>query len=302
MTRDKGRRDVVLVVDDAPESLAMLDDLLSEAGFTALVAVSGAAALSLVKEITPDLILLDAVMPGMDGFETCRALKRESDAAHVPVIFMTGLTETEHIVAGFSAGGVDYVTKPVRREELLARMRTHLGNARIASSARAALDASGRFLLAVDGAGDILWSTPQARRLLEEALGDPVLPAEIRAWLVAARRAAGPATTEIALPGRPECRLSVVRAGEGSETLLRLSMTEAASADALLRQRFALTAREAEVLMWVARGKSSRDVGAILGLSPRTVDKHLEQIYAKLGVENRASAAAVAVTTLNAMS
>ncbi len=96
--------------------------------------------------ISPDLILLDAMMPGMDGFETCRRLK-QSPVAHVPVIFMTALSETEHIVAGLAAGGVDYVTKPIVLDELFARIRVHLANARAAESTRIALDRSGSSLV-----------------------------------------------------------------------------------------------------------------------------------------------------------
>ena len=101
-------------------------------------------------------------MPGTDGFETCRRLKQNRALAHVPVIFMTGLSDTEHIIEGLEAGGVDYVTKPIVPGELLARIRVHLANARMAQSARTALDAFGRFLLAVDGTGKVLWCTPQA--------------------------------------------------------------------------------------------------------------------------------------------
>ena len=84
----------------------------------------------IVDQITPDIVLLDAVMPGMDGFETCRRLKRDAGLDNVPIIFMTGLAETEHIVRGLEAGGVDYVTKPIVIEEMLARIRVHLANAR----------------------------------------------------------------------------------------------------------------------------------------------------------------------------
>src|SRR5207249_8950608 len=107
---------------------------------------------------------------GIDGFEACRRVKRDAGLANVPVIFMTGLAETEHIVRGLDAGGVDYVAKPIVIEEMLARIRVHLGNARLTQSARAALDVSGRFLLAVNRFGKIMWSTPQAQKLLADSL------------------------------------------------------------------------------------------------------------------------------------
>ena len=181
-------RDIVLVVDDSPETLRMLTDAIEEAGMTVLVAREGEHALSIVERMTPDVILMDALMPGADGFETCRRLKQKKALAHVPIIFMTGLTDTERIIEGFEAGGVDYVTKPIVPGELLARLRVHLANARIAHSARAALDAFGRFLLATNHAGKVMWCTPQAARLLGTAFSDfdtegYVLPRHIREWL-----------------------------------------------------------------------------------------------------------------------
>jgi DNA-binding response OmpR family regulator len=151
------RRDTVLVVDDTPEALGLLTDMLDGAGYTVLIATDGESALRLVDQITPDLVLMDALMPGLDGFETCRRLKHKVELAHLPVIFMTGLAETEHVVHGLAAGGVDYVTKPIVLEELLARMRVHLNNARVALGPNVALDASGRFLLATDLEGRVKW-------------------------------------------------------------------------------------------------------------------------------------------------
>ena len=162
------RRDTILVVDDTPETLGFLTDTLDHAGFTALIATDGESALRLIEQITPDLVLMDAVMPGLNGFETCRRMKRNKMLAHLPVIFMTGLTETENVLEGLAAGGVDYVTKPLVVDELLARIRVHLANARVAAGTRAALDATGRFLLATNASGRLLWCTPKARQLLAD--------------------------------------------------------------------------------------------------------------------------------------
>ncbi|WP_183190078.1 response regulator [Ancylobacter tetraedralis] len=301
------RRDIILVVDDSPETLSLLTDALEASGATVLVAVEGANALALVERITPDVILLDAVMPGMDGFETCRRLKRNKAVAHVPVIFMTGLSETEQIVKGLEAGGVDYVTKPISPDELIARIRVHLANARQTHSARAALDAAGRFLLSATREGRVLWSTPQATALLSaitaSSPGDSLmLPEAVRLWL-AARRTDGaggePAALDLPMPGVVRrLRLSYVGQIGPEELLLRIVEDEGVPPEQVLRAKLNLTVREAEVLMWLARGKANRDIGEILGLSPRTVNKHLEQIYAKIGVENRAAATALAVTAL----
>jgi DNA-binding response OmpR family regulator/DNA-binding CsgD family transcriptional regulator len=295
-------RDIVLIVDDSPETLSFLTDALEQHGATVLVATEGAQALELIERITPGIILMDAVMPGMDGFETTRRLKQHSALAHVPVIFMTGLSETENIVEGLESGGVDYVTKPIVLDELFARIRVHLANARVAQSARAALDTAGRYLLAVNPAGEILWCTPQAVKLLESALprrgGRLVVPGPLGDWL--RRTAAGEDTAAppATLPTEDgTLHLSLLsRTGEG-EFLFRVA-AESGGREAALRRRFALTGREAEVLLWIAQGKSNRDIGEILNLSPRTVNKHLEQIYQKLGVENRASAAVAALRAL----
>ena len=208
MITESKKRDVALIVDDSPETLRLLTDALDGAGMTVMVALDGAAAMRIVDQITPDIVLLDAVMPGLDGFETCKRLKRDAGLDHVPIIFMTGLAETEHIVRGLEAGGVDYVTKPIAVEEMLARIRVHLANARLTQSARAALDVSGRYLLAVNGVGKIMWATPQAQKLLSDALAaesddDVVLPDPIPQWLDQARKgkAGSKAAIMTALPG-----------------------------------------------------------------------------------------------------
>lgn len=280
------QRDLVMVVDDTPETLGLLTEALEIAGMTALVATSGQAALETLRHVTPDLILLDAVMPGIDGFETCYALKAMPALSNIPVIFMTGLSDTAHVVRGLEAGGVDYVSKPIVLDELLARIRVHLGNARAALRTRAVLDAAGGFLLAADQAGRLLWCTPQAERRLVEALSGFVadgfhLPAELEMQ-------AGDRLLRFALIGR-------VGAGE---LLYRLTETGGGQEEAFLQRQFPLSAREAEVLLWIARGKSNKDISDILGISPRTVNKHLEQIFTKMGIENRASAAALAVGAL----
>jgi DNA-binding NarL/FixJ family response regulator len=300
MITEPKKRDVALVVDDSPETLRLLTDALDGAGMTVMVALDGAAAMRIVDQITPDIILLDAVMPGMNGFETCSRLKRDAGLSNVPVIFMTGLAETEHIVRGLESGGVDYVTKPIVIEEMLARIRVHLANARLTQSARAALDVSGRFLLAVNRAGKIMWSTPQAQRLLADHFAasgseEMVLPEPLREWLEQAQRGrAGTKAQAASFPEHPELKLYYMGNAGPNEFLLRLAKDTSAGLPAEFSSELGLTTREGEVLSWLSKGKTNRDIAQILGLSPRTVDKHLEQIYAKLGVENRTAAAAIA--------
>lgn len=282
-------RDTVLVVDDSPETLGFLTEAMEAEGVTVLVATSGRQALAIAGRVTPDVVLMDAVMPEMDGFDACRSLKAMPALAHVPVIFMTGLSETEHIVHGLASGGVDYLTKPINLDELKARIRVHLANARANLSAQTALDAAGRHLVALSPEGRIVWATPQASRLIDD-LGIT--------GAIEAAAANGDGPLEVAVPNALPFLLAPVGTAGPGERLYRLGRSEAGETD-LLKCRFGITAREAEVLLWIGRGKTNKDIGEILGLSPRTVNKHLEQIYAKLGVENRASAALKAAEALH---
>jgi DNA-binding response OmpR family regulator/DNA-binding CsgD family transcriptional regulator len=268
--------DVVLVVDDAPHTLGALCSELEAEGYTVLVAPDGLAALQRLELVGPDAILLDARMPGLDGFETCRRIKADGAWAHVPVIFMTGLSETAHIVEGFAAGGVDYVVKPVRAPEVLARLATHVRNARAARLAREALDIGGHGVVVIDAHGRIAWQSPRARAWLAQA-GATI------DW-------AGLSDDTLVLANRTARRIGAVGLGE-TMWLLGDAQDAKPAADARLA---ALTPREAEVLSWIAKGKTNRDVADILGMSPRTVNKHLEHVFEKLGVETRAAAAALA--------
>ena len=262
MITESKKRDVALIVDDSPETLRLLTDALDGAGMTVMVALDGAAAMRIVDQITPDIVLLDAVMPGLDGFETCRRLKRDAGLDHVPIIFMTGLAETEHIVRGLEAGGVDYVTKPIAVEEMLARIRVHLANARLTQSARAALDVSGRYLLAVNSEGKIMWATPQAQKLLSDALSsgsddDVVLPDPIPQWLDQARKgkAGSKATIMTALPGNDQLRLQFMGRLGANEFLLRLAKDSGTETPAEFSSELGLTTREGEVLSWLRRAR-----------------------------------------------
>ena len=292
---------IVLVVDDVPENLSLLHDALDEAGHTVLVATNGGAALQRARQSLPEVILLDALMPGMDGFEVARRLKADFTTQHIPIVFMTGLTETEHIVAAFAAGGADYVTKPIRPAEVIARIAAHITNARQMRQARSALDAFGQATVAVRAADSrIVWQTPLARTLLNTYFANPetVAPEELLAWIAAARRARGegrePASLLISEGNKRLLASFHDRTGD-DEWLVVLREENDASAVESLISAFRLTQREAEVLYWVVRGKTSKDIGDILGSSPRTVDKHLEHVFEKLGVETRTAAANLAM-------
>lgn len=301
MIANEQKSDVVLVVDDSAETLGMLSQALDEEGLTVLIALDGEQAINIASKMTPDIILLDAIMPNIDGFETCRRMKQNANLKNTPIIFMTGLSDTEHIVMGLEAGGVDYISKPINPQELVARMRVHLANARMTQSARVALDNAGQNIFTTDSSGQMLWATPQVFALFEAALADSkwlesMLAPLLRSWLDRA-----PEQGHKLAMDAPLKKLQCKYLGEVSanEHLFRLFEEDGGSDEDVLKKSFALTDREAEVLLWIAHGKTNREIAQILEMSPRTVNKHLEQVFKKLGVENRTAAASVAIRLLS---
>ncbi|REG84943.1 response regulator transcription factor [Marinomonas pollencensis] len=292
--------DIVLVVDDSADALSLINDTLEAANMDVLVALEGKQALTIAKRIRPDIILLDAIMPTMDGFETCKALKADANLASIPVIFMTGLSDTDDIVRGLEVGGVDYLTKPIKPSELLARMKVHLNNARLTNSAQLALDSTGQHLMTVSDDGNIMWATPQTYALLAKARATPqwqqqALAQQLKHWFdhhpeIDSRLS----LSDLEYP----LSVKIVSAEQGQERLLKLEDGRRPTGPQLLHQELGLTERESEVLHWLANGKTNREIAQILDMSPRTVNKHLEQIFPKLGVENRTAAAGIALKTL----
>lgn len=126
MTLEPALEACILIIDDSTMNLKVIVDYLEEAGFELMVARDGESGLEIAQRAHPDLILLDVIMPGIDGFETCRRLKANETTQDIPVIFMTALTNVEDKVQGFTVGGVDYITKPIQQKEVLARVTTHL--------------------------------------------------------------------------------------------------------------------------------------------------------------------------------
>lgn len=278
----------ILIVDDVPENLAVAHDALDAAGYTVRVATSGLAALESARRQPPDLILLDAVMPGLDGFETCRRLKAELATRQIPVVFMTGLTDSEHVVLGFQAGGIDYVTKPIRAAEVIARISSHLRNARLVAETQAAADAAGDAIVAVDDAGRLSWATPLAQIWLAPLCdASHRLPATLLRWLDCGD--AGSPNFSLHADGQ---RLSFARLGPRRLLVQRM---ETVPEPEVLARLLNITAREADVLYWIVLGKTNPEIAGVLDMSPRTVNKHLEHIFTKLGVETRTAAATVAL-------
>lgn len=290
MTRPHSGR--ILIVDDTPANLSFLLDALTEAGHEILVAEGGRSALSLLEHTTPDLVLMDFVMPGMDGIITCQRLKARPECRDVPVLFMTALDEPEQKLRAFEAGALDYITKPVYPPEVLARVAAHLQirtlQKNLADELALRVEAENqlsqsldRAVVLADATGRIVFSTRLAEDLLHKHFpvrAPHTLPAGLEAGdALLARR--------FAEPGRNDLQMFVLEErGDppGPAVLMKLG----------------LTAREAEVLYWIAQGKSNPDTATILGASVRTVHKHVEHIFQKLGLETRNAATLAALELL----
>lgn len=289
-------KSTVLVVDDDPSSLGMINMALDEAGIAVFIALNGQQALHVLEQITPDVILLDAVMPVMDGFECAVEIRKKFPLT--PIIFMTGLSEVEHIVKAFDTGGNDYIIKPIHPEELLVRIRQHTSSARMLMDAQKMLDTMRQHVFCIDKHGRILWSTPEAQELLnqyqeQKTLGTVELLDQLSSWLPN-----GQDGHDLALPIRQDNIVLTVqyyKQNEEDEHLLKIQSPNVEIDPTLLEKGLSITNREAEVLLWLAHGKTNREIADILDMSPRTVNKHLEHMYPKIGANNRTSAASVAI-------
>ncbi|HEY0967655.1 MAG TPA: response regulator transcription factor [Opitutaceae bacterium] len=283
----------VLVVDDTPANVGLLIEALGETGYQVRVAESGRSALKQLEHGLPDLILLDVIMPGLDGFATCAALKANPAWSGIPVLFMTSLNEPDEKVRAFSAGAVDYILKPAYPPEVLARVRAHLEIRRLQraleeelslridaeNQLRQSLD---RAVLITDASGAIVFSTRLAEDLLHQHCPD---------------YEAGSLPPSLTRPESPLHARRFAERGRDDLTLLVLEEKVPSAQPAALTV-LGLTSRESEVLFWIARGKSNPDIATILGAGLRTIHKHVENIFRKLGCETRAAAA---VTALDVM-
>jgi DNA-binding response OmpR family regulator/DNA-binding CsgD family transcriptional regulator len=290
----------VLVVDDTPANLGLVLESLGSAGFRVLVAESGARALELLAQQPVDLILLDMVMPGMDGMAVCERIKQQPKWKDLPLIFITAVDESAQKVRALEAGAVDYISKPVHPPEVLARVRTHLElraarlslqqqNSRLEAEIALRLDAEAqlaqsldRALLIADQDGRLIFQTLRATHLLFKHLSNH-LPGRLPPEFATADRYSGAAGTLLLH--------RFMEKGNDALTVLYL-IEEHAPPGPVELTKLGLTPRQAEVLYWIAQGKTNAEIAIILGTSPRTVEKHVEQLLERLQVENRVAAAA----------
>ncbi len=293
---------IVMIVDDTPDNLSLLSDTLSEAGYRVLVATDGLSALEQIAYLKPDIILLDVMMPGIDGFETCKRLKLDPETACIPVLFMTALSELDDLLHGFDEGAVDYLVKPIRPPEVLARIDVQLTQVRNLRRAENALNNSHYSALAIDSTGTVTWLTPGGSDWLNEFMQKHLLtgkctvgllvPEPMLTWVNQRIKVADNSAGESFESHRAGVDFSakISPCQNTGEYHLVLEKHSAEWDLGSVKTSLGLTFREAEILMWISRGKTNKDVGIILGSSPRTINKHLEHIFEKLGVVTRAAA------------
>lgn len=298
---------IVMIIDDTPENLALLSDTLSEANYRVLVATDGLSALEQINYLIPDIILLDVMMPGINGYETSNRLKLNPRTEKIPVLFMTALSELNDLLRGFEEGAVDYLVKPIRPPEVLARVETQLQQARNIKRADEALSHSPHSVLAINPKGRITWLSTAATRWFSDFLhsfglpeatqvGQP-LPEPLLEWVIA--QLAQPVNQEqTPFESLRSGNHFIVKLAPCLNTPEYLLFMEKRSGQWNLdsvKTALGLTAREAEILMWISRGKTNKEVGLILDSSPRTINKHLEHVFEKLGVATRAAAVSMAL-------
>ena len=313
-------RPCILIVDDLPGHLGGLLDFLHDAGYEVRVAASGEIALERLERTRPDIILLDVNMPGIDGYETCRRLKADPGWREVPVLFLTAQSDLADKVRGFEVGAVDFISKPLHAEEVLARVRAHLqirslqqtladqnellrAAVALRAEAEAQLQESLQSaVLIVQGRDAVGFCTRLARQLLGKHFPDHDdprrLPAALADW---AESAAQESWCLDRAGSRLEARLFAPRQ-PGHSWLLTLEETLLVADAPSSLLRLGLTTRETEVLYWLSRGKSNPEIAIILGAALNTIKRHVQNILVKLGVESRLAAALQAAEILGTRS
>jgi DNA-binding response OmpR family regulator/DNA-binding CsgD family transcriptional regulator len=317
---------VILAIDDHVSNLRIIFDYLNIHGYKTIIATSGEDGIRTARLARPDLILLDVMMSGVDGYETCRQLKADEATQDIPVIFMTVLDEVEHKVRAFEAGGVDYITKPLRAEEMLARVKTHLTlrhlqnrleshneqlealvaarttDLRAEVEQRKKSEQDKDKLLVVAGQQSeqlqlmttlLLESYQQKRQRLSQTLDE-----QIKAQLGVVDRNLEMICSILAdinppLPGQAGLAAGYAR---DSLSMVKAIITEVnrVTSDLLgalpeeSEAEVSLTSREWQVLQMLADGKSVTSIAAMLKISPPTVYGHRRSLMAKLGVDNLA--------------
>ena len=316
-----GQGELVWILSPHGAEHQYLRPLLERAGYNVESIRSGVQALAQAGNQAPDLLLLDGQLEDVDSLAMVKHWQALAVATHCPIIFLADSAQPQQLVQALQAGCADVVHKPVRPHELLARSAMHLAGARERRQTRNALDAFGYATMTVRPRdGKLMWQTALSRELLARYC--PLHPPyasrtapQVQEWLQACMRALerGEVPRNLTLHQEQGARLVLrlhQQTGDQASANAQADWLDADDWLIVMREMsdhavmqamsaaFTLTAREAEVLYWVVKGKTNKDIGDILGSSPMTVKKHLERVFVKLGVETRTAAAGKATARI----
>ncbi|MCD8483401.1 MAG: response regulator [Verrucomicrobia bacterium] len=308
----------ILLVDDTPANLSLLIDALSK-DYQVRVAESGESCLEQLPYCRPDLILMDLLMPGMNGLQCCAQINQQPEFADIPILFMTAVDDPEQRRLAIESGALDYVVKPVYIPEVLARVATHLRilalrrelqrqnellelEVQMRRETEQQLEQSirrGLMLIADDG--QVLFVTRRAAhlvRLYYQAAGELTVPDEfVASWKNAvAENQFGWLKSKPTGEGTLKISLYAPKDSSGP-TVFHLDEDQSKGLESLAA--LGLSPRESEVLFWMAEGKTYPEIAQILGAATRTIHKHSENLMRKLHVETRSSAMRMAIDALN---
>ncbi len=259
---------VIMVVDDNPDNLKLLSDILSEEGFQVRQALNGRLALAAVKQQPPDLFILDIRMPEMDGFELCRQLKSDTVTRNIPVIFVSGLDQSDDKIKAFEIGGQDYITKPFEDTEVLARVKLHLELSRMKQNLENLVQQRTTSLEESNIAMKVLLE----HRKSEQDLFEENVTAHI---------------SSLVLPYLARLKDTELENGQRSLIdVVEFNLKEITSkfSGTLYSRTLGLTRREIEVAALIKTGKTNVEIGAVLNISERAVSFHRQNLRKKLGL------------------
>ena len=266
------------MVDDNPDNLGVVAGYLKAEGYKVSVAPNGRIALERVERIRPVLILLDIKLPGIDGFEVCRELKKSADTSGIPVIFITALNDIDNIAKGFRIGGTDYLTKPVNKEELLARVSTHIENYLYTNY----LEHEVRLrTIKIEEKANHLYEVNQALKALIDNREVEKRTIE-QNLLVKLKRLVSPCLESLG-----KCNID-----EEAKALLNVVNTHLKNiidnqSETLFSKYLDLTPMEIRVADFVQNGKRTKEIAQLLNLSPTSIEWHRKNIREKFGITNK---------------
>ena len=280
---EMSEKPLILIVDDNAHNLQVLGSILRDNGYRTAVAQNGQEALHFVHKKRPSLVLMDIMMPGMDGFEVCNRLRTLTDGDPIPVIFLSVHSETSDKVKAFRVGGVDYITKPFQQEEVLARIAVHLQlqatkealqraneelEERVRKRTSALTEANTKLEEANIALKVLLERKDESKRLSEEKL------------IFNVRHGIQPNLEKLQGTDLDRVQLQYV---QSIQAQLK-EVTSPLKRD--LSQRYGLTPTEMQLVDLIKQGKLTKEIAHLLNLSKRTIDTHRQNIRKKLGLQN----------------